>query len=76
MEREVNMKKLTEMRKAKNFSYQFMANKLNISKPFYWQIENEKRRLSYSMAVQIAEIFNMKPDELFYEDIKEHEKNR
>lgn len=63
------MKKLSELRKANNFSYQYMANELNISKPFYWQIENDQRRLSYIMAIKIANIFNMKPDELFYEEL-------
>ena len=65
------MKKLTEIRKKNKYSYQYMANMLGISKPFYWQIENNKRRLSYIMAIRISEIFNMKPDELFYDDLKE-----
>ena len=34
-----------------------MAERLGISKPFYCQIENGSRRLSYDMAVRIAEIF-------------------
>ena len=45
-----------------------MADKLNISKSFYWQIENKKRRLSYETAIKIANIFNTKPDSLFYDD--------
>lgn len=65
------MQKLSEIRKEKKYSYQYMANLLKISKPFYWQIENGKRRLSYVMAIKIASIFNMKPDELFYEELKE-----
>ena len=65
------MKKLAELRKNNKYSYQYMANILGISKPFYWQIENNKRRLSYVMAIKIAEIFNMKPDEVFYDDLKE-----
>ena len=47
-----------------------MAIKLGISKPFYWQIENGKRNLSYKMAVKIASIFKMKPDDIFYKDFK------
>lgn len=65
------MKKLAELRKQNKFSYQQMADILGISKPFYWQIENGKRRLSYVMAIKISEIFNMKPDEIFYDDLKE-----
>lgn len=64
------MKKLKELRKAKNLTHQMMANSLNISKPFYWQIENNKRRLSYDMAVKIADILNTKPDEIFYQEFK------
>lgn len=64
------MSKLAELRKNAKYSYQQMANNLNISKTFYWQIENGRRRLSYVMAIRIAAVFNMKPDELFYEDLK------
>ena len=62
------MNKLQQYRKKYNYSCQDMADKLNISKSFYWQIENQKRRLSYETALKIAKIFKMKPDGLFYED--------
>ncbi|MDD2518371.1 MAG: helix-turn-helix transcriptional regulator [Bacilli bacterium] len=65
------MNKLQEQREKKNLTFREMANILNISKTYYWQLENNKRRLSYDMAVKIANIFNLKPDDLFYE---EHEK--
>lgn len=45
-----------------------MSKLLGISKPYYWQIENRKRGLSYQMAVNIAKIFNLKPDDIFYEE--------
>lgn len=64
------MKKLKELRKNNNISYQDIADKLNISKTFYWQIENGKRRLTYIMAIKIAEIFKLKPDDIFYEEMK------
>lgn len=64
------MKKLKELRKSNNISYQDIADKLNISKTFYWQIENGKRRLTYIMAIKIAEIFKLKPDDIFYEEMK------
>lgn len=66
------MNKLQEYRAKYNYSCQAMADKLNISKSFYWQIENGKRRLSYETAVKIAKIFNTKPDEIFYEEIKKN----
>ena len=50
-----------------------MAMKLNISKTFYWQIENDKRRLGYDMAIKIADIFNLKPDDKFYNYFKNNE---
>lgn len=59
--------KLKELRKKKKLTAREMAEKLEISKPFYCQIENGKRRLTYEMAVKIAAIFKKKPDAIFYE---------
>lgn len=64
------MEELKNFRKKKNLTCKDMAEKLNVSKPFYWQIENCKRRLSYEMAVRIATILGTKPDKLFYEAFK------
>ena len=60
--------KLREYRNEKGYTYLDMSKLLNISKPFYWQIENGKRRLTYDMAKKIASIFNVKPDEIFYDE--------
>ena len=62
------MNKLQQYRLKYHYSCQDMADKLNISKSFYWQIENRKRRLSYEIALKIANIFKVKPDILFYEE--------
>lgn len=59
--------KLKELRKKNKFTARVMAEKLGISKPFYCQIENGKRRLTYEMAVKISAIFHKKPDAIFYE---------
>lgn len=64
------MNKLRQYRIKHNYSCQYMADKLEISKSFYWQIENGKRRLSYDTAVKIAEVFKTKPDTLFFEEHK------
>lgn len=64
------MNKLKELRKDMGYTHQQMGNMLNISKIYYWQLENKKRRLYYEMAVRIAEIFNKKPDDIFYEETK------
>ena len=60
--------KLKEIRLKNHYSSKYMAEQLNISKPFYSQIENDKRKLTYDMALKIAIIFNTKPDKLFYDE--------
>ena len=40
------MRKLRNMRINNNYTYEDMANLLDISKAYYWQIENKKRRLT------------------------------
>lgn len=65
------MKKLREYRLKNKFTNQFMADSLGISKPYYWQIEHDQKRLRYDMAIKIAEIFHLKPDDLFYEEFTE-----
>ena len=43
-----------------------MAKLLKVSKTYYWELENKKKRLSYGLAIKIALIFNLKPDDVFY----------
>lgn len=62
------MDKLKELRIKDRFSYKAIADMLHISKTYYWQLEHGQRRLSYDMAVKIAAIFHMRPDELFLEE--------
>lgn len=63
--------KLKQIRHKKGYTTKDMADKLEISKAFYCQLENNKRTLTYKMALKIAKIFNTKPDNLFYEDFKQ-----
>ena len=63
-------KKLHELRIEKGYTCQIMADKLNISKCFYWQLENKQRCLTYKMAFKIAKIFNTKPDKIFLDELK------
>lgn len=58
------------LRLKNKFTNQFMADILGISKPFYWQLENDKKRMTYTMAVKIASVFHLKPDDLFYDEYK------
>jgi putative transcriptional regulator len=57
-----------ELRKEHKYSLEDIAKQVGISKVYIWQIENDKRRLNYTLAIKIAEIFEMKPDDLFYDD--------
>ena len=60
--------KLRETRLKYNYSSKYMAEQLGISEPYYSQLENKRRNLYYEMAVRIAKIFNLKPDNLFYDE--------
>lgn len=60
--------KLKDIRKNKGYSVKKMADLLNISKTFYWQIEKGQRNLSYNMAIKISILLNSKPDDIFYND--------
>ena len=71
----INMKKLKEIRISKNFTCAQMAEKLGITKSYYWKIENARSLLSYKMAWNIAKILDLKPDDLFYEEFEEKSKN-
>ena len=62
------IEKLQLIRNNKNISYKNIAEMLGVSKTYYWQIENGKRRLTYEFAKKIASIFNLKPDDIFYEE--------
>ena len=69
----IGMEILKALRQTNGYTYQDMANFLNISKAFYWQIENKKRTLTYNMSVKIANVLKTKPDEMFYEEFKNKE---
>lgn len=62
------MKKLKELRIKHNYNIKQMATLVGISSTYYWQIENKDRRLYYSIAVKIAKVFKLKPDDIFYEE--------
>lgn len=62
--------KLRELRIKNEYSQQKMADMLKVSKSFYCQLENKQRTLSYLMAIKISKIFDLKPDDLFFEEYK------
>lgn len=59
---------LKSLREKNGLSCKDMADLLKISKPYYWQVENGKRRLYYELAVKIAKVFKLKPDDIFFDD--------
>lgn len=60
---------LKNLRIKHGYTYQDMADKLNVCKAYYWQIEHNNRRLNYKLAKEIASIFKLKPDDIFYDEI-------
>lgn len=61
-----NTQELKKLRKENKYTIYDMAKILKITPSFYSQIENKRKRLNYDMAIKIASIFNIKPDEIFY----------
>lgn len=56
-----------------------MSDTLNISQSYYYQIENDKRKLEYAMAVKISSMFGLKLDDMYYYfkyDLKKIESKR
>ena len=66
------MVKLRQLRKANNYTIYDMARMLAISPSYYSQIENNKKRLFYDMAIKIATIFSMEPDDIFIPMIRRY----
>lgn len=62
----VFMERLKELRIQNGYTVAKMAELVGLSQTYYWQIENKKRRLFYDIAVKIAKVFDLKPDDIFY----------
>lgn len=61
---------LKKIRKENKIKMKDIAGQMGVSISYYWQLEKGRKRLFYDRAIQIASIFNMKPDDLFYVDYK------
>jgi putative transcriptional regulator len=59
---------LIKVRLKHNKTLQQVADKIGVSKPYYWQIENGKRGLSYDLAVKISAVFESNPDDIFLKE--------
>lgn len=64
-------KKIKELREKNNFSQEFVAKKLNISRPTYMQTEKGERELTISEAQKLASIFSVSFKNLLSEDKKD-----
>ena len=67
--------KLKKLRKKHGYSCNCMGLKLGITGTYYYLLEAGKRSLSYSNACKIAKIFNLKPDDIFYDDYNNNNNN-
>ena len=62
--------KLRRIREIKNYSQDYIAQKLDISAKAYSKIENEETRLSVDRLYQLADILEVKPEDLLNFDEK------
>lgn len=61
--------KLKQLRKKNKLTCKAVAEKVGITKEYYWMIENGGRKgFSYSLAKKIATVFNVKPDDIFFNE--------
>lgn len=63
------LEKFRTLRKEKGMNLEEVARKLRVSKAYVSMIETGKRSLDYEMAIQMAQIFHIRPDEIFFDDI-------
>lgn len=68
--RGTSLNKLRILRKKHRITLADLAAKLHLSKAYLSMIENGLRALDYFLAVKIAAIFGLKPDQLFYLDFQ------
>lgn len=59
------MKRLRDLREKAGLTQLEMGKKLGISESYYCQLENEKRRMSLNMALDIAAILKTTPNDIF-----------
>lgn len=63
------LSKFRALRKEKGLNLDDVARALSVSKAYVSMIETGKRSLDYEMAIQMANLLDEKPDEIFFEDI-------
>lgn len=66
------MEKLKKLRINHQLSMKQISHLIGISPAYYCQIENNNRTLSYKLAIKIAGVFKLKPDDIFYDEFNKH----
>ena len=61
--------KLRRIREIFGYSQDYVANRMGISQPAYWQKENRKRMPSEERFEQIAELYNLTVEDIKYEEL-------
>jgi transcriptional regulator with XRE-family HTH domain len=56
--------KVKKLRELKGYKQEYMAERLGITQQSYSKLESEKTDIPFSRIEQLAEIFEMKPEEL------------
>lgn len=69
------LNRLREERKKNKLNTTKVAKFLGISQSMYSYIEIGRERLSYDIAVKLGDLFNLSPDELFFDDFKQYYEN-
>lgn len=64
--------KIKNFRELKNFTQEYMAEKLGISQAAYSKIESGATKLSYSKVVDIAKVFEVQVEELLAFDSQKY----
>lgn len=63
------LEKFRALRKEKGLNLEYIANQLHVSRAYISMIETGRRSLDYEMAIHMANIFHVRPDDLFLEDV-------
>ena len=61
--------KLRRIREIFGYSQDYVANRMGISQPAYWQKENGRRMPSEERFEQIAELYNLSVEDLKHEEL-------
>jgi putative transcriptional regulator len=67
--KKATLNSLRTIRKSHRMTLADLANKIKVSKAYLSMIETGKRTLDYLVAIKIAAVFQLKPDQIFYNDL-------